>query len=109
MRARPINPSDLSLVRGRYGEPPALPAIPGLEGVGEVEGVGEGVDMLAPGRRVVPLLLAPGTWAERIVVPAGQLVPVPDEVGDEAACQLVVNPLTAWVMLVEELDVRAGE
>jgi NADPH:quinone reductase len=96
-------------VRGRYGELPPLPATPGLEGAGVVESVGEGVDSVAPGRRVVPMQLAPGTWAERLVVPSARLVPVPDEVSDEVACQLVVNPLTAWVMLVEELDVRPGE
>jgi NADPH:quinone reductase len=36
-------------------------------------------------------------------------VPVPDDVTDEAAAQLVVNPLTAWVMLTEELDLQPGE
>lgn len=109
LRARPVNPSDLSLIRGRYGELPPLPATPGLEGAGVVESVGDGVDSVAPGRRVVPLALAPGAWAERLVVPATRLVTVPEEVGDEAACQLAVNPLTAWVMLVEELDLRPGE
>src|SRR5215468_5355568 len=39
----PINPSDLHMVRGRYGYQPALPASPGAEGVGMVEAVGPGV------------------------------------------------------------------
>ena len=39
----PINPSDLHMVRGRYGYQPALPASPGAEGVGMVEAVGLGV------------------------------------------------------------------
>ena len=109
MRARPVNPSDLSVVRGRYGELPPLPATPGLEGVGEIEALGAGVDGPAVGRRVVPLGIGPGTWAERMTAPAAALVPVPDGVPDEAAAQLVVNPLSAWVLLTEELDVRPGE
>jgi NADPH2:quinone reductase len=39
----PINPSDLHMVRGRYGYQPELPASPGAEGVGIVEAVGPGV------------------------------------------------------------------
>lgn len=108
MRARPVNPSDLSMVRGRYGQLPDLPATPGLEGVGEVEALGEGVDAVAVGARVVPLGVA-GTWAERVCAPAAAVVPVPDGVGDEAAAQLVVNPLSAWVLLMEELDVQPGD
>jgi NADPH2:quinone reductase len=109
MRARPVNPSDLSLVRGRYGELPPLPATPGLEGLGVVEALGDGVDGIGAGARVVPLGGAPGTWAEHLIAPAAALVPVPDGVSDEAAAQLVVNPLTAWVLIEEELAVRPGE
>ena len=108
MRARPVNPSDLSMVRGRYGQLPELPATPGLEGVGEVEALGAGVEPMAVGARVVPLG-ATGTWAERLCVPAAALVPVPDGVDDEAAAQLVVNPLSAWLLLGEELSVQPGE
>jgi NADPH2:quinone reductase len=39
----PINPSDLHMVRGRYGYQPELPASPGAEGVGVVEAVSPGV------------------------------------------------------------------
>ncbi len=109
MRARPVNPSDLSMLRGRYGQLPPLPATPGLEGVGEVEALGAGVDSVATGQRVVPLGVSPGTWAELMVAPAARLLPVPDGVSDEAAAQLVVNPLSAWVLLVDELDVQPGE
>jgi NADPH:quinone reductase-like Zn-dependent oxidoreductase len=109
MRARPVNPSDLSMLRGRYGQLPPLPATPGLEGVGEVEALGAGVDSVAAGQRVVPLGVSPGTWAELMVAPAARLLPVPDGVSDEAAAQLVVNPLSAWVLLVDELDVQPGE
>ena len=108
MRARPINPSDLLTVRGLYGALPALPAAPGLEGMGEVAEAGEGVAHLRAGQRVIPLGVA-GTWAEYVVAPAAQLIPVPEGVSDQTAAQFVVNPLTAWIMCVEELALRPGE
>jgi len=108
MRARPVNPSDLLTVRGLYGLLPGLPATPGLEGMGEVAEVGEGVTHLQPGQRVIPLGV-PGTWQEYLVAGAAQVMPVPDAVSDRTAAQFVVNPLTAWIMLVEELGVRPGE
>ena len=49
----PIHPSDLHMVRGRYGYQPELPASPGIEGVGIVEAVGPGVQGPAVGTRVV--------------------------------------------------------
>jgi NADPH2:quinone reductase len=108
MRARPINPSDLLTVRGLYGALPVPPATPGLEGMGEVAEVGEGVTHLRTGQRVIPLGVA-GTWAEYVVAPAAQLIPVPEGVSDQTAAQFVVNPLTAWIMCVEELALKPGE
>lgn len=108
MRARSVNPSDVLTVRGLYGQLPRLPATPGLEGMGEVEETGAGVVGIAPGQRVIPLGIA-GTWSEFLVVPQAQLIPVPDEVSDETAAQFVVNPLTAWAMLIEDLQMKPGE
>src|SRR5215210_996274 len=103
LRARSINPSDLLTVRGLYGALPKLPATPGLECMGEVAAVGDGVTNLRPGQRVIPLGVQ-GTWQEYILAASGQLIPVPDSVSDQTAAQFVVNPLTAWIMTVEELS-----
>lgn len=108
LRARSINPSDLLTVRGLYGALPKLPATPGLEGMGEVEAVGDGVMHLRPGQRVIPLGVQ-GTWQEYILAPSAQLIPVPEGVSDQTAAQFVVNPLTAWIMTIEELRVQPGE
>jgi NADPH2:quinone reductase len=107
MRARPVNPSDLLTVQGLYGALPKLPATPGLEGMGEVAEVGEGVTHLRAGQRVIPLGVV-GTWQEYLVAGAAQVIPVPDSVSDQTAAQFVVNPLTAWIM-IEELGLRPGE
>ncbi|HEV7842628.1 MAG TPA: zinc-dependent alcohol dehydrogenase family protein, partial [Pyrinomonadaceae bacterium] len=108
LRARSINPSDLLMVRGVYGALPKLPATPGLEGMGEVAVVGPGVKNLRPGQRVIPLGVS-GTWQEYLLADEKQLIPVPDSVSDQTAAQFVVNPLTAWIMTIEELQLQPGE
>jgi NADPH:quinone reductase-like Zn-dependent oxidoreductase len=98
MLAVPINPSDLLMVRGEYGRQPPLPATPGFEGVGVVE---EGHGLLAwrvKGKRVAVLNGASGNWAEQVVIPARQAVPVPDALTDEQAASFFVNPASALVM-----------
>ncbi|MDT0630727.1 zinc-dependent alcohol dehydrogenase family protein [Rubrivirga sp. S365] len=104
---RPINPSDLSLVRGTYGRSRGLPAVGGNEGAGRVEAVGPGVDGLAVGDRVVKLGEAP-TWQEAVVVAAEDALPVPDALSDEDAAQLFVNPLTARLLL-DAAPLAAGD
>ncbi len=108
MRLRPINPSDVLQVRGVYGRRPPLPAIAGLEGLSLVDALGQGVSGYSIGQRVVPLGLQ-GSWADYVVTQADNLVAIPDGLSDEAAAQVIVNPLTAWIMAVEELKLGAGD
>ncbi|MEV4252172.1 zinc-dependent alcohol dehydrogenase family protein [Spirillospora sp. NPDC049652] len=103
--ARPVNPSDLLFVEGRYGRRPEPPSGVGFEGAGVVDECGPDV-ALAPGTRVA--VDAPGTWQDYVVVPRTDLVPLPDDVGDEAGCRLTVNPATA-VLLVRELALEPGQ
>ena len=105
---RPINPSDLLSISGDYGRLPRLPATPGLEGVGRVDAVGAGMTGWQPGARAIPLG-ASGTWSEYILADAARLLPVPETVSDETAAQFVVNPVTAWVMLEDELGLQPGD
>lgn len=108
LRARSINPSDLLTVRGLYGALPKLSATPGLEGMGEVAAVGDEVKNFRVGQRVIPLGVQ-GTWQEYVLAASAQLIPVPDSVSDQTAAQFVVNPLTAWIMTIEELALKPGE
>ncbi|WP_108395417.1 zinc-binding dehydrogenase [Devosia submarina] len=102
----PIHNHDLMTIAGQYAHKPALPSVPGTEAVGVVEALGEGVSNLEVGQRVAGGAM--GTWAEYYLADAAHLVPVPDAVGDETACQLVSMPLSAK-MLLESLDVQAGD
>jgi NADPH:quinone reductase len=111
MKLVPINPSDLATVRGTYGRLPSLPATPGFEGCGVVEkasGLLAMVRGLKPGRRVAVLNGAGGNWAEQVVVPVRQLVPVPDALSDEQVATFFVNPATVLAMVNRVLRVPAG-
>jgi NADPH:quinone reductase-like Zn-dependent oxidoreductase len=108
MSLRPINPSDLLQVKGVYGRRPDLPATAGLEGLGTVDALGAGVEGFELGQRAVPLG-AQGTWAEFLVTPAENLVPIPAGLSDESACQVIVNPLTAWLMCLVDLKLGPGD
>jgi NADPH:quinone reductase-like Zn-dependent oxidoreductase len=119
LRARPVNPADIFSLMGVYPgfTPKELPATPGLEGAGVIVQLGpgvkdlwqqEGID-LKVGSRVVPLVFdyvqnGKGSWTEYIVVSAGSVVGVPDEVTDESAAQTIVNPITVLGMLDELLS-----
>jgi NADPH:quinone reductase-like Zn-dependent oxidoreductase len=108
MLASPINPADLLMVRGEYGKLARLPATPGFEGVGVVE---EGSGLLAwrvRGKRVAVLNAVGGNWAEQVVIPARQAVPVPDGIPDEQAATFFVNPASAVVMTRYVLKIPAG-
>lgn len=106
MALSPVHNHDLMTIAGQYGFKPELPAVPGTEAVGVVEALGEGVTNLKVGQRV-----AGGgekTWAEFYVGNAASLVPVPDSVSDETACQLVAMPLSTK-MLIDTLAVKSGD
>lgn len=106
---RSVNPADLLAIQGQYAIlPGAFPAIPGSEGSGEVEALGEGVSGYQVGQRVIPLG-GGGKWQESIVVPAHQVIPVPQSVSSQTAAQLVVNPISVYVMLLEELSLKEGD
>lgn len=106
---RAINPSDLYTVRGTYGHLPRLPATPGFEGMGRVDLIGPDAGDWRAGDRVIPLSGDGGTWREYTIAPASRLIPVPPDVSDQTAAQFVVNPVTAWIMLEEELALQTGD
>jgi NADPH:quinone reductase-like Zn-dependent oxidoreductase len=113
MIASPVNPSELMVVRGRYGRLPQLPATPGFEGVGIVDAAGPGLlgqllGRLRKGKRVAVLNGEGGNWQQYVIVPARNVVPVPAEMPDEQAATFFVNPATALILTRHVLRVPAG-
>ncbi len=95
VKARPVQPADLAFVKGQYRIRPVFPQVAGLEGCGEVVRGGE--PNFASGDRVA--FRFPGTWAEFAAVPSARLVSIPDDVTDGIACQVSLNPVSAWALL----------
>jgi NADPH:quinone reductase-like Zn-dependent oxidoreductase len=109
MLAVPINPSDLMYIAGQYGKQPRPPATPGFEGVGIVEASGGGLlGRLRLGKRVAVLNAAGGNWAEQVVIPARNVVPMSATISDDQAAAFFVNPATTVVMIQQVLKVPAG-
>lgn len=103
--ARNINPSDLMFIRGMYGITPQLPSSAGFEACGVVE-KSDASGAISVGTRVMFSTI--GTWKEYVCVPAHLVIPVPDMMSDEIACQAFVNPMTAFGM-IEKSGIQAGE
>ena len=104
----PINPADLLNLEGKYGAaPPALPMIPGAEGVGRIAAVGSAVRHLKSGDRV--LLPGPGCWRERFRVSAKAVFALPEGVDPKQLAMLRVNPPTAYLMLHQFVAPKPGQ
>ena len=108
IQAAPIHPSDLHMLRGRFGIVPPLPTVMGSESVGIVDALGEGVDNPSIGQRVVTVGVR-GTWQEFVVADAKSVLAVPKALSASTAAQMVTNPLTALLLVANQLDVRADE
>jgi trans-2-enoyl-CoA reductase len=108
MRAAPINPADLNQIEGKYPVRPQLPATPGFEGAGLVVDVGKSVKGLTAGALVIlPHNL--GTWRDALAVKASELVIVPPELDPVHAAMLKINPMTAWRLLHDYVDLKSGD
>jgi trans-2-enoyl-CoA reductase len=108
MRAAPINPADLNAIEGKYPVRPQLPTTPGFEGAGVVVDVGSEVSGLTTGALVIlPHNL--GTWREAVAVKATELVSVPPEIEPVHAAMLKINPMTAWRLLHDYVDLARGD
>ncbi|MCA0407147.1 MAG: alcohol dehydrogenase catalytic domain-containing protein, partial [Proteobacteria bacterium] len=88
--------------------PPQLPFIPGNEGAGVVEALGEGVTSLKVGDRVA-YTVGLGGYAEARNIAATQLVKIPDGVSFEVAATLMLKGLTAQYLLFRTYKVKAGD
>ena len=109
VRAAGLNAADLQQARGNYPAPTGWPSdVPGLEVAGQVVQIGSGVTAVTPGDPVMALV-GGGGHAERIVVPADLLLPVPATLSWEEAAGFPEAFSTAWDALVSQARVRAGD
>lgn len=103
----PVNPADLNVIEGTYGQLPDLPATLGNEGVGRVAAVGVDVTTVRPGDLVAPL--DPGSWTRLRNVDAARVISLPAEIDLPQAAMITVNPPSAFAMLRDFAALRPGD
>jgi NADPH:quinone reductase len=106
--AAAVNFPDLLIMNGSYQASWPLPLIPGSEFAGTVAAAGAGVTGVRPGDRVAGGV-AVGAFAERVVVSAGALWPVPDGTDLAEAAAFRVTYLTSYHALRSVAEVRPGD
>jgi NADPH:quinone reductase-like Zn-dependent oxidoreductase len=107
MEAAPIEPSDLYMIAGVYGNLPPLPHILGIQGVGRVAAKGRNVKHLKEGDRILIPPFTP-SWVDRVKTSASWLRPLPDADVNQLA-MLGINPATAYLLLTEFVQLKPGD
>ncbi|KAB1149398.1 NAD(P)H-quinone oxidoreductase [Streptomyces luteolifulvus] len=103
-----VNRADILQRQGLYDPPPGTYPYPGLECSGRIAALGPGVSGWAVGDEVCALL-AGGGYAEKVAVPAGQLLPVPKGIGLTQAAALPEVTCTVWSNVFMVAHLRPGE
>ncbi|MFF8789037.1 NAD(P)H-quinone oxidoreductase [Streptomyces sp. NPDC015125] len=106
--ASAVNRADLLQRQGFYDPPPGSSLYPGLECSGRIIGLGPGVHGWAVGDEVCALL-AGGGYAEKVAVPAGQVLPVPNGLDLVSAAALPEVTCTVWSNVFMIAHLRPGE
>ncbi|MEU9413839.1 NAD(P)H-quinone oxidoreductase [Streptomyces sp. NPDC051000] len=106
--ASAVNRADVLQRQGFYDPPPGASRYPGLECSGRITAIGPGVSGWSVGDEVCALL-AGGGYAERVAVPAGQLLPVPDGLDLVTAAALPEVVTTVWSNVFMVAGLRPGE
>ena len=108
VHAAGVNRPDVLQRMGRYPLPPGASSILGLEAAGEVVALGEGVSNISVGDPVTALV-AGGAYADYVVAPAGQCLPVPPGMRFAEAATLPETWFTVWANLTDLAQAQSGE
>jgi NADPH:quinone reductase-like Zn-dependent oxidoreductase len=104
----PINDSDLLVASGLYAVKPKLPSIIGNEGAGKVLAVGDAVQNVKAGDRVV-IPRGVFSWAQKVLAPAQEAIVLPPEIDPQQAAMLSISPPAAALLLEEFVALKAGD
>jgi NADPH:quinone reductase-like Zn-dependent oxidoreductase len=104
----PINDSDLLVASGLYAVQPKLPSVVGNEGAGIVLAVGEGVQNVKAGDRVV-IPHGVFSWADKVLAPAEGAIVLPPEIDPQQAAMLSINSPAAALLLEAFVTLKPGD
>jgi NADPH:quinone reductase-like Zn-dependent oxidoreductase len=103
-----INFADVMARMGLYPDAPKTPCVVGYEVAGTILELGEGVQGLSPGQRVLAGTEFNG-YASQVVVRAEDVVPLPDRLSFQQGAAIPVNYGTAWAGLIGYGNLQRGE
>lgn len=103
-----VNYPDALMIEGKYQFKPPFPFSPGGEGAGTVSALGAGVDSVKVGDKVI-FMSGSGAFAEKIVVGAAGLIPLPDGMTTEQGAAFSMVYGTSIYALKQRAQLRAGE
>ncbi len=107
VRVSGLNFVDVYQRTGLYPLP--LPLACGVEGVGTVRAVGDGVADVHAGQRVGWLSGGQGSFGDMVVVTADRAVPIPDEIDDVTAVALLMQGVTAHYLVTDTFHIKPGD
>lgn len=99
---------DVLMIAGEYQFRPEPTFIPGMEAAGTIEAVGDGVEGIAPGDKVITRH-RPGAFCEKAVIDAGAVLPMPANLGFAQAAGFTSAYSTAYHSLVQGARLKVGE
>ncbi|KAL4657761.1 synaptic vesicle membrane protein VAT-1-like [Arapaima gigas] len=108
VKACGLNFADLLGRQGLYDRLPSPPVTPGMECAGVVEAVGEEVADRKVGDKVL-VLSRNGLWQEVVAVPADHTFPMPEGMSFEEAAALLINYITAYMILFDFGNLRPNQ
>ena len=104
-----VNFADIMQHQGTYPLQLPLPYTPGMEMIGIVENVGSEVKNVNIGERIAAISFMAGGYAEYAVIKPEQIIPVPDNISDRQVLALLIQGLSAYLLLSYAAKVRPGE
>ena len=108
MKAAGANFPDVLIIQNKYQFKPPLPFAPGAELAGVISAVGDGVKHLKVGDRVIGST-GHGAFAEKVLVPAGRVIPMPPGMGFDAAAAFTLTYGTSYHAVKDRAALQAGE
>ncbi len=108
VKAAGLNFPDLLLIAGKYQMKPDTPFVPGSECSGVISAVGDGVKNWKVGDRVIAYTML-GAMAEQVLVPASNLIPLPENMPFANGAGLTTTYATSHYALKQRANLQAGE
>jgi NADPH2:quinone reductase len=108
VKACGVNFPDILMIAGKYQVKPPLPFSPGAELSGEILAVGDNVEHLKPGQRVLAMHQY-GCMAEEVCLPAAAIVPIPDSMDYVTAASFILTYGTSYHALKQRAALKSGE